>query len=223
MKSEEFVMQELEKDRCAREGLDLDEKNLAKFMISAEAPLVMSKACELLVRELTVRAWKHTARNRRRTLQRQDIHAAVGDSDVFDFLIDLVPRVANRADGHIKPPPLVVQNMIAPPPPVQLTSLLRQAQASGIGAPDLASILDQRHHHQLVQPEQLMLGFPTDLSAPMSSNIDENNGQHYQQQHNNNNSNATQVHMQQLQTAAATASSRATSTEYNRRPQWSGP
>ena len=39
------------------------------------------------------RAWRHTERNRRRTLQRQDLHAAVGESEVYDFLIDIVPRV----------------------------------------------------------------------------------------------------------------------------------
>ncbi|EEC43265.1 predicted protein, partial [Phaeodactylum tricornutum CCAP 1055/1] len=68
------------------------EKAAVKFMISGEAPLLMSKACELLVKELSARAWQHTERNRRRTLQRQDIHAAVGESEVYDFLIDIVPR-----------------------------------------------------------------------------------------------------------------------------------
>ena len=38
-------------------------------MISAEAPLVFSKACELFVKELTLRAWIHTEDNKRRTLQ----------------------------------------------------------------------------------------------------------------------------------------------------------
>nr|CDS28392.1 nuclear transcription factor Y gamma [Hymenolepis microstoma] len=76
--------------------LDDDVKNM---MISAEAPILFAKAAELFIRELTLRAWLHTDRNRRRTLQRNDISMAVsfGDTDQFDFLIDIVPREEGRA------------------------------------------------------------------------------------------------------------------------------
>lgn len=37
-------------------------------MISAEAPVLFSKACELFIIELTHRAWQNTEENRRRTL-----------------------------------------------------------------------------------------------------------------------------------------------------------
>jgi len=99
MKSEEIIMQELERDRIRREReqgnatADNQERSNVKFMISGEAPVLMSKACELLIKDLSFRAWQHTERNRRRTLQRQDLHAAVGESEVYDFLIDIVPRV----------------------------------------------------------------------------------------------------------------------------------
>jgi hypothetical protein len=97
MKSEEFILQELEKEKqetAAEEGQPVEsEKSGVKFMISGEAPVLMSKACELLIKDLSFRAWRHTERNRRRTLQRQDLHAAVGESEVYDFLIDIVPRV----------------------------------------------------------------------------------------------------------------------------------
>lgn len=110
MKSEEFVMQELEKERMLVQnpGQEIDSKNKIKFMISQEAPMLMTKACELLIKELAVRAWQHTERNRRRTLQKADLHAAVGESEVFDFLIDIVPRVATtrqpQASGAISMP-----------------------------------------------------------------------------------------------------------------------
>ncbi|KAG7364235.1 histone-like transcription factor CBF/NF-Y [Nitzschia inconspicua] len=111
MKSEEFVLQELEKDRLQKlaeeEGIDIDtEKPTIKFMISGEAPVLMSKACELLIKDLSFRAWRHTERNRRRTLQRQDLHAAVGESEVYDFLIDIVPRVTSTTTQkvHHSPP-----------------------------------------------------------------------------------------------------------------------
>lgn len=70
-----------------------------RFMIAGEAPILLSKACEMMVKELTVRAWRHTEKNRRRTLQKQDVHAAVAESDVYDFLIDIVPRVALQPVG----------------------------------------------------------------------------------------------------------------------------
>ena len=38
-------------------------------MISAEAPVLFAKACEIFINELTLRAWTHTEENKRRTLQ----------------------------------------------------------------------------------------------------------------------------------------------------------
>ena len=38
-------------------------------MISSEAPLLFSKACEIFIRELTLRAWIHTEDSKRRTQQ----------------------------------------------------------------------------------------------------------------------------------------------------------
>jgi hypothetical protein len=61
-------------------------------MISAEAPIIFAKACEMFIVELTVRSWVHTEEAKRRTLQRNDIAAAIAKTDIFDFLIDIVPR-----------------------------------------------------------------------------------------------------------------------------------
>ncbi|CAG8641656.1 14837_t:CDS:2, partial [Cetraspora pellucida] len=61
-------------------------------MISAEAPILFSKACEIFISEITMRAWTHAEENKRRTLQRSDVASAVSRSDQFDFLIDIVPR-----------------------------------------------------------------------------------------------------------------------------------
>ena len=38
-------------------------------MISAEAPVLFAKACEIFIVELTHRAWFHTEEGKRRTLQ----------------------------------------------------------------------------------------------------------------------------------------------------------
>ncbi|WMV58997.1 hypothetical protein MTR67_052382 [Solanum verrucosum] len=61
-------------------------------MISAEAPAVSARACEMFILELTLRAWNHTEENKRRTLQKNDIAAAITRTDIFDFLVDIVPR-----------------------------------------------------------------------------------------------------------------------------------
>ncbi|CCU77507.1 putative CCAAT-binding factor complex subunit HapE [Blumeria hordei DH14] len=61
-------------------------------MISAEAPIMFAKGCDIFITELTMRAWIHAEENKRRTLQRSDIASALCKSDMFDFLIDIVPR-----------------------------------------------------------------------------------------------------------------------------------
>ncbi|KAH6595286.1 hypothetical protein BASA50_005929 [Batrachochytrium salamandrivorans] len=60
-------------------------------MISAEAPLIFGKACEIFILELTLRSWMHTEENKRRTLQKSDVAMASSKSDMYDFLIDIVP------------------------------------------------------------------------------------------------------------------------------------
>lgn len=61
-------------------------------MISAEAPILFAKGCEIFITELTMRAWIHAHDSKRRTLARSDIANAISRSDMFDFLIDIVPR-----------------------------------------------------------------------------------------------------------------------------------
>jgi nuclear transcription factor Y gamma len=68
-------------------------------MISAEAPILFAKGCDIFITELTMRAWIHAEENKRRTLQRSDIASALSKSDMFDFLIDIVPREEGQAGG----------------------------------------------------------------------------------------------------------------------------
>ncbi|KAJ6792350.1 nuclear transcription factor Y subunit C-2-like [Iris pallida] len=68
-------------------------------MISAEAPVVFAKACEIFILELTLRAWINTEENKRRTLQKNDIAAAITRTDIFDFLVDIVPRDELKEEG----------------------------------------------------------------------------------------------------------------------------
>eukprot|EP00262_Sarcandra_glabra_P002648 TRINITY_DN13055_c0_g1_i1.p1 TRINITY_DN13055_c0_g1~~TRINITY_DN13055_c0_g1_i1.p1 ORF type:complete len:260 (+),score=63.41 TRINITY_DN13055_c0_g1_i1:162-941(+) len=68
-------------------------------MISAEAPVIFAKACEMFILELTLRSWIHTEENKRRTLQKNDIAAAITRTDIFDFLVDIVPRDELKEEG----------------------------------------------------------------------------------------------------------------------------
>lgn len=68
-------------------------------MISAEAPVIFAKACEMFILELTLRSWIHTEENKRRTLQKNDIVAAISRTDVFDFLVDIIPRDELKEEG----------------------------------------------------------------------------------------------------------------------------
>lgn len=53
-----------------------------------ERQLIQSlQACEMFILELTLRAWNHSEENKRRTLQRNDIAAAITRTDIFDFLV----------------------------------------------------------------------------------------------------------------------------------------
>lgn len=84
-------------------------------MISAEAPILFAKGCDIFITELTMRAWIHAEENKRRTLQRSDIASALAKSDMFDFLIDIVPR--EEAAPHAKrtnPQPATAQDVPAP-------------------------------------------------------------------------------------------------------------
>jgi nuclear transcription factor Y gamma len=41
----------------------------------------------MFILELTLRSWVHAEDNRRRTLQRSDVAAAITKNDIFDFLV----------------------------------------------------------------------------------------------------------------------------------------
>ncbi|GAU41945.1 hypothetical protein TSUD_380500 [Trifolium subterraneum] len=60
--------------------------------ISAGAPLLLAKACEMFIMELTIRSWANADFNKRRTLHKCDIASAISNTDIFDFLVDIVPK-----------------------------------------------------------------------------------------------------------------------------------
>eukprot|EP01029_Cantina_marsupialis_P029827 TRINITY_DN782312_c0_g1_i1.p1 TRINITY_DN782312_c0_g1~~TRINITY_DN782312_c0_g1_i1.p1 ORF type:complete len:126 (+),score=30.69 TRINITY_DN782312_c0_g1_i1:122-499(+) len=60
-------------------------------MIRAESPILLAKACELFIMELTLRSHCYS-QNANRTdegLEREDIHNVIKETDVLDFIADL--------------------------------------------------------------------------------------------------------------------------------------
>jgi nuclear transcription factor Y, gamma len=116
-------------------------------MISAEAPILFAKGCDIFITELTMRAWIHAEENKRRTLQRSDIASALAKSDMFDFLIDIVPREDATPQHKRRPEFQAVSNYQVPDSANNAT-----AGASGMG-PDQAQMggqpefagMDQQH------------------------------------------------------------------------------
>jgi len=104
-------------------------------MISAEAPVIFAKACDLLISELTLRSWMHTQENKRRTLQRNDLAMAVTKCGVFDFLIDIVPRedVHTKAKSEAMLQPEQVQQYYLQLHQAQQAQLAQAAASTQLG------------------------------------------------------------------------------------------
>jgi nuclear transcription factor Y, gamma len=119
-------------------------------MISAEAPILFAKGCDIFITELTMRAWIHAEDNKRRTLQRSDIAAALAKSDMFDFLIDIVPREESggSASGQARRPATsggtTAQQQQQPQPPPQ-------QQHATMGPPDYAQMHAAQSHGGMEQ------------------------------------------------------------------------
>ncbi len=86
-------------------------------MISAEAPVLFAKACELFIMDLTLRAWAYPDHGagqeysghgpppaKRRTLQRNDIACAIQHSELLDFLHEIMPVLPDNPQEEGTPP-----------------------------------------------------------------------------------------------------------------------
>lgn len=65
--------------------------SLFQQVISADAAVLFSKACEFFIQELTLRSWLHTEEEMRRTIRRSDVGYAIRHDEVLDFLVNVVP------------------------------------------------------------------------------------------------------------------------------------
>nr|DAD35454.1 TPA_asm: hypothetical protein HUJ06_006094 [Nelumbo nucifera] len=79
--------------------------------ISADAPILFSKACELFILELTLRSWLHTEEQGRRTLQRCDIAHSITTESVLDFLLGVIPVEETKEEQAEKDESLTVSDL----------------------------------------------------------------------------------------------------------------
>ena len=61
-------------------------------MISAEAPILFAKACEMFIAEMTIKGYYNAEKLDRKTLQRKDIATAIARTETYDFLLDTIPK-----------------------------------------------------------------------------------------------------------------------------------
>jgi hypothetical protein len=87
--------------------------SFASALASRHSRATRSRLTPVFISELTCRAWLVAEGHKRRTLQKSDVASAIAFSDVFDFLIDIVPRddgtehtvPATAASNHAEPEP----------------------------------------------------------------------------------------------------------------------
>ncbi|KAK3116330.1 CCAAT- binding transcription factor component [Teratosphaeriaceae sp. CCFEE 6253] len=116
-------------------------------MISAEAPILFAKGCDIFITELTMRAWIHAEENKRRTLQRSDIASALAKSDMFDFLIDIVPREDATPQHKRRPDYTPVGTYTVPDPSTATASSATMGvgpEQPQMGGPEFAG-MEQQH------------------------------------------------------------------------------
>ena len=106
MKAEEILCTEVERrnaqgrspcssksDRqCGDEAGSCPRHRPVPAKMAGECGLLLGKASELLATEMTVRSYAVTRRKGKATIQRWHVQEAAAGDDMFDFLIDVLPR-----------------------------------------------------------------------------------------------------------------------------------
>mmetsp|Transcript_13632 Transcript_13632/g.17957 ORF Transcript_13632/g.17957 Transcript_13632/m.17957 type:complete len:348 (+) Transcript_13632:113-1156(+) len=132
-----------------------------RFMISAEAPVLLSRAAALFTGELTIRASTHTEESKRRTLQRQDIAMAMTKSDMYDFLIDIVPREEART-AVAKTKMEGGGDGMDPNQMMQMQQQAMQAMMPGV----MPSMMGGMGMDQMMQQQQMMMAAMAQMQNP---------------------------------------------------------
>jgi nuclear transcription factor Y gamma len=135
-------------------------------MISAEAPVLFAKACEMFILELTLRSWIHTEENKRRTLQKNGITAAITRTDIFDFLLDIVPQdELSKEDGLAAATAGMIPRGIMPVANPPVVYYLHQQPLAGLQqeAPAATILSQQQEEANMTLSSALLLARPTEM------------------------------------------------------------
>jgi nuclear transcription factor Y gamma len=135
-------------------------------MISAEAPVLFAKACEMFILELTLRSWIHTEENKRRTLQKNDIKAPITRTDIFDFLLDIVPQdELSKEDGLAAATAGMIPRGIMPVANPPVVYYLHQQPLAGLQqeAPAATILSQQQEEANMTLSSALLLARPTEM------------------------------------------------------------
>ena len=73
---------------------------IPKLNMAASVAPLMAAACEMLMAELTIKAATKAEFEKRKTVQRRDILAAIQMSENFDFLKDTVYESEDDEEGN---------------------------------------------------------------------------------------------------------------------------
>uniref|UniRef100_A0A3Q7FP42 Nuclear transcription factor Y subunit C n=1 Tax=Solanum lycopersicum TaxID=4081 RepID=A0A3Q7FP42_SOLLC len=72
-------------------------------MIATESPVLLAKACELFIQELTLRSWFKAEENHRRILKKDDVTDVIMETDTLDFLLDDDANVTDGSTQNVVP------------------------------------------------------------------------------------------------------------------------
>jgi nuclear transcription factor Y gamma len=86
-------------------------------MISAEAPILFAKACEMFVLDLTIRCYAYSEHNKRGGLEREDVFQVLKETDIFDFLKEVSLLTKKRSRYSLSTNSIISQVLINHPVP----------------------------------------------------------------------------------------------------------
>ncbi|XP_069152110.1 nuclear transcription factor Y subunit C-1-like [Solanum lycopersicum] len=72
-------------------------------MIATESPVLLAKASELFIQELTLRSWFKAEENHRRILKKDDVTDVIMETDTLDFLLDDDADVTDGSAPNVVP------------------------------------------------------------------------------------------------------------------------
>ena len=100
-------------------------------MISAEAPILFAKACEMFIAEMTIKGYYNAEKCERKTLQRKDIATAIARTETYDFLIDTIPKNELLqhvpADSFVSTFPLIILTFYRRPIKTRCSTKIRNS------------------------------------------------------------------------------------------------